>query len=277
MKHIFITLFIFTFILAACSNQKTDYAQVKIETILSELILPETEINENNFACPSDMALVDGEYCPNLSEPCLKWEPKKHGNPTVCLEFKFPTICLSKETKHMRYCIDKKEYTAPEETLPKVMINYYEMKKICTDQGKRLCSDIDLTKATEGPENKPYPYGYIRDSTACQIDLPYREWNQIKIQHKDMVEFNKVDQRIPSGSMPRCVSDYGVYDLVGGVDEISENVTNHGKPYNLALHGGHNLKGASNQARKLTLVHNNWFFLYNSGGRCCSEAQNENN
>ncbi len=272
-----------------CSTPETTTSYVKNEleviNIPEQFLLDDAIIVHTN-ECPDDMILVEGDFCPELNQPCEKWANKKEVDDwnkshqdekqrvyTVCAQFKFPTQCLSKNTKHLKFCIDKLEYSSNENKIPDVMMNYHEMESICKNQNKRLCSDKEMTKACEGPENKPYPYGYTRDSTACNIDKPYIPWDEVKITHKNAEELVKVDQRVPTGSMKRCVSDYGVYDLVGNVDEISVNELGNHQPYDLALHGGHNIKSARNQCRATTLVHNTWFYLYNSGGRCCSNIK----
>src|SRR5271165_823561 len=116
--------------------------------------------------CPKDMIEIKGEYCTNLEEICLKYgDPDNKGanGPVQCLEFKYPTRCLSK-TVPMHYCIDKYPYPNKPEEKPTTQLDWYQAKKLCETEGKRLCTTHEFTQACRGRENKPYPYGngYVR-------------------------------------------------------------------------------------------------------------------
>ena len=113
-------------------------------------------------ACPDDMALVDGDYCEDLEVECIKrWEAPQN-NLWVCEEVKQPTRCVGKSRK-MRYCIDRYEFPNRKGERPMVMQNFYQAQMHCAERGKRVCTESEWTKACEGPDNKPFPYGYTRD------------------------------------------------------------------------------------------------------------------
>ena len=72
----------------------------------------------------------------------------------------------------------------------------------------------------------PYTYGYVRDATKCNIDRPYRKREQKLLKYESCMkkpeckaELEKLDQRLPAGSLPACVSPFGVYDLNGNINE----------------------------------------------------------
>jgi len=269
MKHIRNVLIILFFAFVACLDQNN---KIESQSIIAEspiLVLDEIEINENNYQCPYDMVLVDGEYCSNLDMQCAHMGGPKHH---VCQEFA-QTKCMSKKTRHMNFCMDKYEWPNEEGIIPDVMFSFLDLDKMCKSIGKRLCADVEFIKACEGPENKPYPYGYVRNDSICNIDKIPIEWDQEKIKHKDWDEVKKVDQRVPSGSMPSCVSDYGVYDIVGNVDEEYQNTIGEGTPHPNVMMSGHWMRGARNMCRGRTLVHNEWFYIYEAGGRCCKDPQ----
>ena len=75
----------------------------------------------------------------------------------------------------------------------------------------------------------PYPYGYVRNKDACNIDKPYIFPDEVKWSHPSErpAEIARLDQRDPSGTRESCVSPYGVYDMTGNVDEWVYN--EHGK------------------------------------------------
>jgi len=217
--------------------------------------------------CPDDMVEIKGDYCTNLEEVCLKYgDPDNKGanGPVQCLEFQYPTRCLSK-TVPMHYCIDKYPYPNKPEEKPTTQLDWYQAKKLCEADGKRLCTMHEFTQACRGPENKPYPYGngYIRDCSKCNCDLE-RNFDPFK------ASFEKLDKRIPMGSMPECVSDYGVYSLVGNNDRWVLNESGH--PYYSALAGGHAYKGARNRCSPATLVHGPTFSWFETGALCCRDS-----
>ena len=75
--------------------------------------------------------------------------------------------------------------------------------------------------ACEGAERVPYPYGYVRDSTACNIDRPTPTPTSVPSTRPREVagEVSRLDQRVASGEMTPCKSPYGVQDMTGNVDE----------------------------------------------------------
>lgn len=236
------------------------------EVNYKEIAVAKKEINAGS--CPIDMIEISGEYCNSLEEICIKWgDPENKGanGPAQCLEFKYPTKCLSDTTK-MHYCIDKYPYPNKPEELPITNITWYKAKELCEQSGKRLCGSKEFVQACRGPENKPYPHsnGYVRDCSKCNCDrTPWLDPNT----HS----FEELDKRVSLGSMPDCKSDYGVMDLVGNNDRwvINEG----GKPYVSALVGGHAVKGARNRCTPKTLAHGPSFSFYETGTICCSDLK----
>mgnify|MGYP000883084414 CR=1 FL=1 len=249
-------------VLLCCSLQPTISSE---NTKINNSIVTDNHSSiDKESLCPNDMVEVEGDYCPNLQEICLKWgDPNNKGpnGPVQCLEFKYPTKCLSK-AKHMRFCIDKYPLPNIKGELPTTQLTWYDAKNICEKAGKRLCGRIEFTQACRGPNNKPYPYGdgYHRDGTACNCDrTPWLDPSK----HS----FEELDKRVPNGSMDKCVSDYGVYDLVGNNDRFVYNETQ--RPYKSALVGGHAVLGARNRCSSATLVHSEGFSYYETRSICC--------
>lgn len=217
------------------------------------------------------MIEINGDYCPNVIQTCLNVDKSIHnvnGYPR-CLQFA-PSACISKKKVHLHYCIDKYEYPNQEGVKPDVMVSWYDMKASCESQGKHICQDREWTFACEGEEMLPYPYGYVRDDTTCNIDKPQRPWFQAE--HSNMTPdiVARLDQRVASGDMP-CVSPFGVYDMTGNVDEWVVNSS--GKPYISGLKGGHWVAGARNRCRPQTEIHGPTTVYYEIGGRCCKDIQ----
>lgn len=283
-------LFILLFI-TACTDKSPTTINLPDQNITSptDIIVPDAAVDVESIeqtlidnSCPEGMKLIEGNWCPNLQEKCLKWrdqEKIEKWNSThsdkkkyvVCEEFEASSKCLSKTVRHLKFCMDIFERPNSFGTLPEIMISFNDLDKECKKEGKRLCSDVEFQKACQGPDNFPYPYGFTRNNETCNTDRKAINWDQEKIKHKDKQEVKKLDQRVASGST-QCVSDYGIYDLVGNTDEFVLNTLNNFKPYKSAMVGGHWIKGARNRCLARTLVHNENFFIYEAGGRCCKDT-----
>jgi formylglycine-generating enzyme required for sulfatase activity len=217
-------------------------------------------------ACPDDMVLVDGQLCTQLEETCVakrkSWQ---------CAEFAEPTVCTGAEVP-MRFCIDRYEYPNEAGALPVVMQSFYDAQKTCKSIGKRVCKSMEWTLACEGPSRLPFPYGYIRSARACSIDKksPMQDENKLYWPATQAAELARLDQREPSGARQLCRSDYGVFDLTGSVDEWTVNES--GWPYKGALKGG-NWGEYRNACRPATLGHDEGFHYYQTGFRCCKDAE----
>lgn len=96
------------------------------------------------------------------------------------------------------YLIDVFEYPNKAGAPPKYGVTYDEAARICSTEGKRLCSAEEFEKACRGPENYVYGYGDTFDEDFCGkgVDDPHN-----------------------SGAYPECKSSWGVYDIAGNFRE----------------------------------------------------------
>ncbi|MFO0660090.1 MAG: SUMF1/EgtB/PvdO family nonheme iron enzyme [Polyangiaceae bacterium] len=213
---------------------------------------------------------------------CLKgrtYQGKKVDGPSAyfCDEYDPGKVsCLGKEEKK-HFCMDMYEYPNRKGAIPRVMVSWYEAKRLCEERGERLCGDDEWTLACEGPERSPYAYGWRRDSTACNIDKPWRKPDDGILAGKDKekidAEVARLSQREPSGARPGCVSPFGIMDMGGNVDEWTVNITLGGKPYRSMFKGGHWCKGARNRCRPNTESHDETTAYYAEGFRCCADPK----
>jgi hypothetical protein len=228
-------------------------------------------------SCPEGMLLVEGDYCQVLGHVCLK---RIDGPVERCEKYAEPPICEG-QIQQKRFCIDRFEYPNLEGVRPVVMVSWMEAKAACEGEGKRLCTGSEWTLACEGAERVPYPYGYTRDATACNIDRPHPDVDeQALLNPRDVSgEVARLDQRVPSGEMARCKSPYGVQDMTGNVDEWVVNEKHFGpgpadgseRPFISGLKGGY-WGPVRNRCRATTTFHNEWFRFYQIGFRCCANA-----
>ena len=210
------------------------------------------------------MLPVEGDYCEALAQTCLA-----RRKPWQCARYEPARGCTG-AVRAMRYCIDRFEYPNHAGALPDVMRSWTDAKQSCEALGKRLCTEREWTLACEGPARLAFPYGDERDATACPIDKPSPRVNERRLfwRATQADELRRLDQREPSGGMPRCVSAYGVHDLTGNVDEWVVNES--GRPYRSSLKGG-NWGEYRNACRPATRGHSEGFRYYQTGFRCCRD------
>ncbi len=246
------------------SNQENQNPSVEIP---AELKIPSAPGGtEGN--CAEGMQEVEGEYCPNVEQKCLRWLDKEQMR---CAEFAPTTECVGKKLKK-HFCIDRFEYPNKAGEKPVVMNTWYQAKATCEKEGKRLCGESEWTLACEGNERLPYPYGYERNSEACNIDKAHPAVNEAAIADPATrdAEVARLDQRVASGELNACVSPFGVHDMTGNVDEWVVNEA--GVPFKSGLKGGY-WGPVRTRCRPMTTAHSEEFSFYQIGFRCCGDVQ----
>lgn len=224
--------------------------------------------------CPNDMIEIEGEYCEAVIHTCKTWISKSKDR---CAEFYEKTKCVGNKT-YKHFCIDKFEWPNLEGAFPNVAMTWFEAKKLCESVGKRLPTADEWTFACEGKDNKPYPTGFLRDKSKCNYDRQQINPDfdaYINLQTRE-TEIKRLDQRIVSNNNSQCISDFGVINMTGNVDEWVYNErgtevlsdSNHG--YVSGLKGGHWL-AVRNRCRPITATHNMWHHQYSIGFRCAKE------
>jgi len=235
------------------------------------------------------MQRITGEYCPVVQETCLYFVdiygnkiPENPKTSNRCGEFKKPSRCLSKHLIHKDFCIDTYELPNIKGRIPQSWMSWYDVKKTCEGDGKRLCTKSEWTFSCEGEAMQPYPYGdgYHRDTTACNFDrvLGQKEAAAIEQCKHFPVSPDKPCRKyldsllVPSGSMETCQSPFKVFDQVGNLDEFVVNESGH--PFKSALVSGH-VFGVRNACRPMTDAHNEFFSWWETSGRCCSDVNDK--
>lgn len=246
--------------------------------------------------CPEDMVLVAGAYCPDVEQTCIrhhaeferdqrkKKKQKASGEggerSTVserCLEYAAPSKCLSKEKKPLRFCVDRYEFPNKKGELPDLLISWTEAKKKCEALGKRLCTVEEFNFACEGEAMLPYTYGFVRDAQKCSIDKEYRKREKKLFPYEKCMKkpackehLAKLDQRLPAGSQPECVSPFGVYDMNGNINEWVE-IPGKKYPDRSGLKGGW-WGPVRGRCRPTVDFHHEDDYGYEEGFRCCANA-----
>ncbi|MBK8942685.1 MAG: SUMF1/EgtB/PvdO family nonheme iron enzyme [Polyangiaceae bacterium] len=246
--------------------------------------------------CPEGMVRVEGDYCPDVEQTCKKHHPEyerdqerrrkaeekgqKHKSTVSerCLEYAAPTVCKSKDKRRLSFCIDPFEYPNEKGQLPALLISWTDAKKTCEGLGKRLCTEDEFNFACEGPEMLPYTYGFVRDPAKCSIDKPYRKRSKKLFRYDKCMQrpackqhLAELDQRLPTGSLPECVSPFGVYDMNGNINEWVELP---GKKYpdRSGLKGGW-WGPVRGRCRPTVDFHKEDDYGYEEGFRCCADTK----
>jgi sulfatase modifying factor 1 len=209
-------------------------------------------------ACPGEMVLVSGDYCPKVRQACKRWMDPPPYQDYRCAEYA-PSECLATRVPQ-RFCIDREEYVKPGDSLPLAHQSWTSAGAVCESRGARLCRESEWQFACEGEEMRPYPYGFSRDSTACNID-------QMNL-GKPQAGLN--DLRAPVTAYPKCLSPFGVHDMSGNVEEWAS--LDHGRaPDRSTMKGAWWLPG-KNTCRAATNGHGEIYEGPQVGVRCCKDA-----
>jgi sulfatase modifying factor 1 len=204
---------------------------------------------------------------------CTKWINRNF--PERCAEFdrdRWLAQIRDLPRRPMHFCIDRFEYPNKKGEYPVLYVNWVEANTLCEEDGKRLCSETEWTFACEGEEATPYPYGYVRDAEACIVDktwVPYYP-KAFSTDEGTMHELDRLWQGAASGARPRCKSPFGVYDMIGNVDEWTRSSAPQGRPS--VLKGGY-WGPVRTRCRPSTRAHGELHAFYQQGFRCCANLE----
>jgi formylglycine-generating enzyme required for sulfatase activity len=216
------------------------------------------------------MNLVEGDFCPNLPYSCVRRsEDPGHG----CAEYARGVRCLAQPDPR-RYCVDRDEWpNAPGEN-PRVFVDWYEAKQLCSQANKRLCRRSEWILACEGPKRLPYPWGFVRQPSPCNIDrasIPFDVPAMMKDDTREG-ELTRLWQADRIGSHPDCVSAFGAYDMSGNVDEWTDDQADDPGSQNPSTLNGGYWGPVRDTCRLTTKSHGPDFRFYQVGFRCCADT-----
>ncbi len=152
--------------------------------------------------------------------------------------------------------IDIYPFPNEEGAIPLTGVSQAEAAGTCAELGKRLCSELEWERACKGPSNHTYEYGDRYKSDRCGTGT--------------------AAALRPSGLRVGCSSDYGVFDMHGGVWEWTSSSWGRGSSRPLAtVRGGNatagelvgrcaNAMGRPSDSKSSAL-----------GFRCCAGPKNE--
>jgi formylglycine-generating enzyme required for sulfatase activity len=178
------------------------------------------------------------------------------------------------------FCIDRFEAPNTAGALPLVMQSAVSAAAWCEERGKRLCTEDEWDTACQGLEASVYPYGDTHEAGRCNDGKTWIQPDEDALaswpSEEAQAEVDALYQAAPSGSLPGCVSSYGVYDLTGNVEEWVVRTRYHVNEYPHVLKGCYwsgCFGGAKPRCESTNPAHGDGFRFYETSFRCCRGAQ----
>jgi len=161
----------------------------------------------DSLPCPTPMVLVEG----STVRRCVRSasDGSTHRPVSRLPLRRVRAERLPRAARSQRFCVDREEYVASGDALPLVHQSWTTAFLLWPEPARATLSRSEWQFACEGEELRPYPYGFERDSAACNID-------QMNL-GKPQAGLN--DLRAPVDAYPRCLSPFGVHDMSGNVEE----------------------------------------------------------
>lgn len=223
--------------------------------------------------CPAGMALVGDRVCVDKWEATLArvvdgkeegWSPFYPVDDFMRLGVKFPFFAKSVPG-----------------VKPQGYISGRQAELSCRAAGKRLCSVNEWELACRGSKKQQFPYGNERRERVCNDAVRDRHpvieatnaagifGDKVWLDGMNLPEINQMPDTLAlTGSHEECVSEEGVFDMVGNLHEwvADADGTFRGGFYMDTTHNG---DGCSYK----TSAHDFNYHDYSTGFRCCSDPE----
>ena len=113
-------------------------------------------------SCPNDMRLVEGVHHDRLGQLCV--DPRDDAKVSHCYAYHPEISVLQGEPEPRRFCMDQYEAPNKRGAKPMVLQSYDSATRWCEKLGKRLCFEQEWELACEGPDHRPWVYGWTVDT-----------------------------------------------------------------------------------------------------------------
>jgi formylglycine-generating enzyme len=219
--------------------------------------------------CPADMRLVEGVHYENMGHVCD--DTRREGKFDHCYAYRPGLTILEGPAKPLRVCVDQHEAPNRFGHNPMVLQSFEGAQKWCAKLGRRVCSEAEWELACEGPDHRPFAYGWRVDVKLCNSAKP---WKPVKFEafgrtmEEARTESNRLWQGSPSGRYKSCVSPFGIVDMMGNVEEWVASRPERKFPG--VLMGGFWAKPWTG-CRGTNDAHEPTFAFYETGFRCCKD------
>lgn len=109
------------------------------------------------------------------------------------------------------FWVDAYEHPGLPGQKPTTYKNLPEAEALCATQGKRLCTAAEWRRACQGPKGLRYGYADTFEKGRCHSEA------LLPSGHTSMMDPDALV--VPAGSYERCVTEEGVHDMPGSVEE----------------------------------------------------------
>lgn len=216
--------------------------------------------------CPADMALVASRFCVDRYEGSIVLREAD-----------------GTETPHSPYVPPPPDKVAFARSVagvvPQAYISAKQAEAACRASNKRLCQPVEWRAACAGSEGTAYPYGPTRIAGKCHdsgaspmltfhASTMKRGWGLTELNDP---RNNQLEGTVAkTGSFPDCVTDQGVYDMVGNLHEWTADP-------NGTFQGGYWLDTSQHGegCAYRTIAHGYEYRDYSAGFRCCADPMTE--
>lgn len=160
---------------------------------------------------------------------------------------------------------------------PQAYVSGAQAAAACAAAGKRLCAPVEWRAACGGSQGFAFPYGPERQPGACHDSgvnpivalYPGSVGRGLGARELNDPRNTELEGTLgKTGAYPECVNDYGIYDMVGNLDEWTsdpEGTFQGGFWLDTTLHGD----GCAYR----TIAHPFDYRDYSTGFRCCAEPE----
>ena len=219
-----------------------------------------------SLTCPNEMAPVAGRFCADRYEASVV-ERVEGG--------------AFKEHPHYEMLEAGHVYMARSRAgvMPQAYVSGAQAAAACEASGKRLCQPVEWRAACGGSEGYVFPYGPTYKPAACHDRgvAPMLVFHAAEMKRGWWLtelndpRLNQLEDTVgKTGASPSCVNDYGIYDMVGNLDEWTADP--HG-----TFQGGYWLDTEQHGTgcAYRTIAHGFDYHDYSIGFRCCSDGGSE--
>jgi formylglycine-generating enzyme len=178
------------------------------------------------------------------------------------------------------FCMDRFEAPNRKGAKPLAMQSANDADAWCSARHKRLCTEDEWISTCEGDERRAYPYGKEHVDGRCNDDKPWKQMDEATLgkwpSPEAQAHARDIYQGNRSGSKRKCVSQDGVYDLTGNLEEWVVRSREHANDWPYLLIGCYwsgCYGGGKPTCHSTNNAHGPEFRFYETGFRCCKDAR----
>jgi hypothetical protein len=265
-------------IVAGCAMHQPPSVPRPVETVpFAEKVLP----LKNNWqgVTLSSRPLEDAYRIPETPSGCIRGMSRVR---SFCIDRYEAHLVHTRDGVEVLYPFNRPvngaEVTARSApgVFPQGHINQVDSEAACARAGKRLCAKEEWQAACMGMGHTTYPYGPDQVPGHCnsqRIHPPSELFGLNYQNHLNDPELNLFPGGLArTGSHPRCMSDYGVFDMVGNFHEwVSDTTYVRGQERGTFMGGFYSNDHENGYGcNYTTTAHGPGHFDYSTGFRCCA-------